>query len=96
MGVVTIYDWSDLRPPERLADVDVTTPRGRLLADWNNKNRRAIDEYDRRRRAREGRWREVDPAVRESLPRFDTANITIETVSTVNGVEVLTVEVNPD
>jgi hypothetical protein len=96
MGVVTIYDWSDLLPRDRLANVDVTTPLGRLLADWTANNRRVGAEYDRRRRAREGKWQEVDPAVRESLPRFDTANITIETVSIVNGVEVLTVQVNPD
>lgn len=96
---------------ERSADwaresADTSSTLGQLYAKWNAKQRRTIDEYDRRRRAIEDNtpreekalWpsNEDDPAARTSRPASGTVRITTEIVSIVSGVEVLTLTVNPD
>lgn len=57
-GEITFYErreldnWKpQLRRDWRTAEMD--TPLGRLLTEWNEANRRSINEYDRRRRAQE-------------------------------------------
>lgn len=110
-GEVVFYDRAALnawqpRSRTHYRDVaDTTSTLGQLYAEWTATNRRAIDEYDRRRRAREnyekasGIWNPSsgdDPEARTSQPESSTASITVETVSIVNGVEVLTVTASRD
>jgi hypothetical protein len=109
-GELVFYDRATLnawRPRSRTnwRDVaDTSSTLGQLYADWNATNRRAMEAYDasivnrdRYEKAR-GIWNpssEADPEARTSPPASTTASITIETVSIVSGVEVLTVTVIP-
>jgi hypothetical protein len=109
-GELVFYDRAALaawRPRSRTIwrDVaDTSSTLGQLYAEWNAGIRRSIEAYDvslvnraRYEKAR-GIWNppsEDDPAARTSQPASSTASITIETVSIVSGVEVLTVTVNP-
>jgi len=46
-GEIVFYDPSILEDPPELVE-DTTSPLGRLFARWNERNRRARDEYERR------------------------------------------------
>lgn len=93
------------RPPAPRGEADTSSPLGQLYAKWNANQRRTIDEYDRRRRAIENYtpleervWSSSsadDREARTSRAASSTATITIETVSIVSGVEVLTLTVSP-
>jgi hypothetical protein len=104
MDTITFYSPAELRPaPRVLAGVDTTSELGREYAAWTRNNRRTAAEYQRRRRAQiasqkgRGLWHDgEDHGPRRSLPTYDAARITIEIVSIVSGVEVLTVTVNRD
>jgi hypothetical protein len=97
-----VYEWSDLdQPYEPLRNEDTTSPLGQLYAKWNAANQRARAAYEQRNyeiwradRARRWLWKESsgdDHGARTSRPESSTASTTIETVSIVSGVEVLTV-----
>ena len=101
-----VYVDIEERPATWARDAaDTSSPLGQLYAKWNANQRRTIDEYDRRRRAIENHtpieeriWTSSsgdDPEARTSRPAFSTASITIETVSIVSGVEVLTATASP-
>lgn len=109
-GEVVFYDRAALyawRPRSRThyRDVsDATSTLGQLYAEWNAANRRAMEAYDAKIVNREryekarGTWNPSnggDPEARTSQPESSTASITIETVSIVSGVEVLTVTAIP-
>jgi hypothetical protein len=110
-GELVFYDRAVVdawRPRARTSwrdAADTSSTLGQLYAEWNADNRRARNEYDRRRRdlkryqKRSGIWTSSsgdDPGARTFRAASSTATTTIETVSIVSGVEVLTVTVSRD
>ncbi len=110
-GELVFYDRADVRawqPRSRThwRDVaDTSSTLGQLYAEWNAGNRRAMKAYDsllfyreRHQKAR-GTWSPPsadDPAAGTYRAASSTVTTTIETVSIVSGVEVLTVTVSRD